>query len=218
MSSAAALPARGRREPSCWRGGDRFFCNGLDLDWALARSRDELRSFFLALGDVVVTTLTMPAPIVGAMCGHAIGAGKTLLIACDHRVAAVGRVLVGSPEVRLGVPNPLFADALLRQIVGDPLANSLLYHGVLVPAEELVACGLVQEVVAAHEVEDRARQAARELSTRPRAALAASKAARAHGICRLLDRELPGQIDTLLDCWFDDEAQALLRLAAAPRG
>lgn len=198
-------------------GGERFFCNGLDLGWALRRDRDELRSFFFALAGAVSKMLTMPVPIVGAMRGHAVGAGKTLFIACDHRVAATGRALIGSPEVKLGVPNPLFADALLRRIVGDSLANDLLYNGVLVPAESLVGCGLVQEVAAAAEVEERARHVARELGSRPRAALAASKGMRTEEFCLLLSRSLARETEVLLDCWFGEEAQELLRTAAAPR-
>jgi enoyl-CoA hydratase/carnithine racemase len=198
-------------------GGDRFFCNGLDLGWALSRDRDQLRAFFLSLAEAVTMMLTLPVPIVGAVRGHAIGAGKTLFISCDHRVAATGRTLLGSPEVKLGVPNPLFADALLRKIVGDPLANDLLYNGALLPAESLVGCGLVQEVVSSGEVEDRAWRIACELGSRPRAAFAASKAMRAEELCLHLERSLPREIEVLLDCWFGDQAQGLLRAAAAPR-
>ncbi|WP_289297680.1 enoyl-CoA hydratase/isomerase family protein [uncultured Reyranella sp.] len=198
-------------------GGDRFFCNGLDLGWALSRDRGELRSFFLTLAKAVTTMLTLPVPIVGAVRGHAVGAGKTLFISCDHRIAATGRTLLGSPEVKLGVPNPLFADALLRKLVSDPLANDLLYNGALLPAESLVGCGLVQEVASPGEVEDRAWRVAGELGARPRAAFAASKAMRAEDFCHRLERSLPREIEILLDCWFGDEAQRLLRAAAAPR-
>jgi enoyl-CoA hydratase/carnithine racemase len=198
-------------------GGDRFFCNGLDLGWALSRDRGELRSFFLALAKAVTGLLTLPVPVVGAVRGHAIGAGKTLFISCDHRVAATGRTLLGSPEIKLGVPNPLFADALLRKLVGDPLANDLLYNGALLPAESLVGCGLVQEVVSSGEVEDTAWRVACNLGDRPQAAFAASKAIRAEEFCLRLERSLPREIEVLLDCWFGEEAQGLLRAAAAPR-
>lgn len=198
-------------------GGERFFCNGLDLGWALNRDRSELRAFFLALAETVTTILTLPVPVVGAMRGHAVGAGKTLFISCDHRVAATGRTLLGSPEVKLGVPNPLFADALLRKLVGDPVANDLLYNGALLPAESFVGCGLVQEAVSSGDVEDRAWRAACELGSRPRAAFAASKAMRAEEFCLRLERSLPREIEVLLDCWFGDETQRLLRAAAAPR-
>jgi len=76
-------------------GGDKFFCNGLDLAWALAQPPDDMRAMFLALGDLVLGMLAASVPIVGAIRGHAIGAGKTLFSACDVRYAASGRVLVG---------------------------------------------------------------------------------------------------------------------------
>ena len=190
----------------------------------MSRDRGELRSFFLTLAKAVTTMLTLPVPIVGAVRGHAVGAGKTLFISCDHRIAATGRTLLGSPEVKLGVPNPLFADALLRKdllkncaVFREFGANDLLYNGALLPAESLVGCGLVQEVASPGEVEDRAWRVAGELGARPRAAFAASKAMRAEDFCHRLERSLPREIEILLDCWFGDEAQRLLRAAAAPR-
>lgn len=198
-------------------GGAQFFCNGLDLSWALACTREQLETFFLTLGRAVTAMLTLPCPIVGAVRGHAIGAGKTLIMACDHRLAASGRVLLGSPEITLGVPNPIFADLMLRLIVGDSLANDLLYNGKLIPADQLAACGLIQEIVAPEEVDTRARQVAAALGSRPRAAFAASKAVRAHGLVTAISAQLPEQIDGLLDAWFGHEAQQLLRAAAGNR-
>ena len=151
-------------------GGEKFFSNGLDLAWALAQPPDGMRAMFLALGDLVLGMLAEPVPIVGAIRGHAIGAGKTLFSACDVRYAAAGRVLVGVPEIRLGVPNPYFADQLLRFIAGDAMASELIYSGRLIPAEEAVACGLVHRIADKALVEVEAWSRTLELAALPRAA------------------------------------------------
>ncbi len=87
--------------------GDKPFCNGLDVNQALPQPPNQMRDMFLILGDLVVRMLEAPVPIVGSIKGHAIGAGKTLLSACDYRYAASGRVLIGVPEILLGVANTL---------------------------------------------------------------------------------------------------------------
>ena len=54
-------------------GGDKFFSNGVDLEWALSLSRAEIRTMFLELGRVILKLLESPLPIVGVAKGHAIG-------------------------------------------------------------------------------------------------------------------------------------------------
>lgn len=196
-------------------GGERFFCNGLDVGWALRLPRDALRDFFTELGDLVLRMIEGPVPIVGAARGHAIGAGKTLLAACDHRVMATGRALLGAPEVKLGVPNPYFADQLLRLIVGDGEASRLIYDGTLFGAERGVVNGLVHDAVPSEEVEPRAHARAIELAALPRGAFAASKRMRSEEVADCIRTNTPTKIEELLDNWFGIEAQTLLRAAAA---
>ncbi|MDD9992738.1 MAG: enoyl-CoA hydratase/isomerase family protein, partial [Rhodospirillales bacterium] len=56
-------------------GGEKFFCNGLDLDWALTCSRAEITEMFHELAGLILAMLESPLPIVGAIRGHAIGGG-----------------------------------------------------------------------------------------------------------------------------------------------
>ena len=116
-------------------GGDKFFSNGVDVEWALAQSGDEIRTMFLELGRCLLALLETPVPVVGVAKGHAIGAALAMLLACDYRYAATGRVLLGKPEILLGVPNPYYGDQLLRFIAGDFVASDLIYTGALVTAE-----------------------------------------------------------------------------------
>lgn len=196
----------------------RFFCNGLDLAWALERGRGELRAFFLAMGELVIDLLQLPVPVACAMTGHAVGAGKSLVLACDVRVGATGRCLHGAPEVRLGVPNPVFADRLLRALAGDRPANDLLYGGRLITAEEAVSLGLLDAAVARDDVEPVALQRLEGLRTLPRGAWAASKRQRSLDWCAAIRSQLESHIDgVVLEHWFGDEAQALLHAAVASR-
>lgn len=195
-------------------GGERFFSNGLDLTWALSRTADDLRQMFLSLGELVLQMLECPVPLVGAIKGHAIGAGKTLFAACDYRYAAKGRVLIGMPEILLGVPNPYFADQLTRHIVGDAVASDFIYRGKLVAAETCVANGLVSQVFDKADVEGEAWKKALELAALPRAAFAECKSMRTARLCADIRANTAERIDRLIDIWARPETQARLKAAA----
>jgi enoyl-CoA hydratase/carnithine racemase len=203
-------------EPVLLGSASRFFCNGLDLAWALGRSRAELRAFFLAMGGLVLDLLELPVPVACAMTGHAVGAGKSLVLASDVRIGGTAKCLLGAPEVKLGVPNPVFADRLLRAVASDRVANDLLYSGRLVTAEEAVSLGLLDGAVAPDAVEPQAVERLRALAAQPRRAWAATKRQRSLDLCAAIRGQLESHIDgVVLEHWFSDEAQRLLHAAAA---
>lgn len=195
-------------------GGDKFFSNGLDLIWALSRSPDQMREMFLTLGDLVLQILECPVPIVGAMRGHAIGAGKTLFAACDVRCAATGRVLIGMPEILLGLPNPYFSDQLIRHIVGDSMASDLIYTGRLVSAESCVSSGLVSQAIDKAAVESEAWKMMLGLAALPNAAFAESKSMRTARLCADIRANVAKRTDRIVEIWSSPDTQARLKGAA----
>lgn len=195
-------------------GGDKFFCNGLDLQWAVTQDRSAMRQMFLALCELVLQILEAPIPIVGAMKGHAIGAGKTLFIATDYRIGASGRILFGMPEVKLGVPNPYFAEALLRFLTSESTASELIYTGDLITAEQAATTGLINAIHESTEVEKAAIKKAEALGRLPKLAYAQSKNQRSLILRREIRANVEPMIENLLDAWFGADAQAILRATA----
>lgn len=195
-------------------GGDKFFSNGLDLAWALTRTDNEMRAMFLSLGELVLQMLATPVPIVGAAKGHAIGAAKTLFCACDVRFAASGRLLIGMPEILLGVPNPYFADQLLRHIVGDAAASELIYTGRLIASDEAQRYGIVNHLTEKDVVEAEAWKRACAMAALPQAAFAESKSMRVAALSETIGRNLHGRTDRLIAIWNEPETQQRLRAAA----
>lgn len=203
-------------EPVLLGSASRFFCNGLDLGWALDRSRDDLRAFFQAMGGLVLDLLELPVPVACAMTGHAVGAGKSLVLASDVRIGATVKCLLGAPEVKLGVPNPVFADRLLRALVPDRVATDLLTSGRLLTADEAVSLGLLDAAVAPEAVEGLAVERLQALAALPRRAWAATKRQRSLDLCASIRGQLASHIDgVVLAHWFGEEAQPLLHAAAA---
>ena len=195
-------------------GGDKFFCNGLDLDWALACSRAEIKEMFHELAGLILAMLVSPLPIVGAIRGHAIGGGMAIYLACDYRFAATGRVLIGKPEILLGVPNPYYGDQLLRIVAGDYVASDLIYTGKLVRAEEGRALGLVHQTGPKEDIERMAWERLLFLRDLAPEAFVESKRMRLGKFCADLREQMPTRIARQVEIWSGDEAQARLRAGA----
>ena len=195
-------------------GGDRFFSNGVDLDWALGQSRAGIREMFLELGRLILSLLESPLPIVGVVKGHATGAGMALFLACDYRYAATGRVLIGKPEILLGVPNPYYGDQLLRFVAGDFVASDLVYTGKLIPAEDGRALGLVHEAGPKADIERMAWERLLTLLDLAPAAFAESKRMRLGRFCADLREQMSSRVARQVEIWHGEDAQTRLRAAA----
>ena len=195
-------------------GGGRFFSNGVDLDWALGEPRESIRGMFRELGRLILALLEAPLPAVGAIRGHAVGAGLALFLACDYRYAAAGRVLIGKPEILLGVPNPYYGDRLLRFVAGDFAASDLIYTGRLIHAEEGRSLGLVHETGPKAEIEAMAWEKLLSLCSLAPAAFAESKRMRLGRFCADLREQMPARVARQTELWHSDDAQTRLREAA----
>ncbi len=113
-------------------------------------------------------------PTVAAVNGAAMGAGCELALACDFRVAAEDALFCES-WIDLGLISPLGGMYLLPRLVGLAKANEMLMLGAKVRAEEALAIGLVNEVVASEKLEETATALARRLADGPPLALRAMK-------------------------------------------
>lgn len=102
---------------------------GVDLRRVQADGERYLRAFLPALARAVEAVLTLGKPVVAALDGHAVGGGLVLACAADQRVAAPG-VLVGLPELVVGVPFPLVALECVSYALGpSPLLRGALLTG-----------------------------------------------------------------------------------------
>jgi enoyl-CoA hydratase/carnithine racemase len=195
-------------------GGEKFFSTGVDLQWALSQSSVEMRTMFLELGHCILKVMESPLPVVGAIKGHAIGRAMTLLLACDYRYGATGRVLLGKPEILLGVPNPYFGDQLLRFVAGDFIASDLIYTGKLVSTEEAIALNLIHSVGREEEIEDVAWKQLMFLIGLAPEAFTESKRMRMGRFCSDVRDQMSARVARQVEIWSSADAQARLHDAA----
>ncbi|MGH2726427.1 MAG: enoyl-CoA hydratase/isomerase family protein [Actinomycetota bacterium] len=118
---------------------------------------------------------TCALPTVAAINGHAIAGGCVIALACDHRITIEGDHRIGIPELRVGVPFPIWALETVRFAVAQPHLQRLMYSGRLEQPAEALALGLVDEVVAPDQLMPRARAIAGRLASIPPASFALTK-------------------------------------------
>lgn len=195
-------------------GGEKFFSIGFDLPELLKLDRKKMGEFFYKFNQVVFELLTLPVPTCAAVTAHAIAGGAILMLACDFRIAASGRVLIGLNEVKLGVPAPYLPDLVLRQIAGDQVASDMLYTGAFLDSTEAGRRGVIHNVLPKSEVETKALERVSEIASLPMKAFSAAKANRVESICKRYNDNFRARNEQFLDCWFNDNTQELLREAA----
>ncbi len=88
-----------------------------------------------------------PRPVIAAVNGFAVAGGLELILCCDLVIAAES-ARIGDGHAKYGVIPGAGSTARLPRKVPPNIAKMLLFTGDLWPARDLVACGLVNQVVA----------------------------------------------------------------------
>jgi enoyl-CoA hydratase len=145
-------------------GGGRAFSAGVDLRRLLDGGPEYVDRFLPALNDGFRAVFELAKPVVAAVNGHAVAGGAVLAAAADHVLMADGGGRIGVPEIVVGVPFPRVPLEVLRYAVGDVAARRLVVGAQTHPPAAAAALGLVDEVVPADELLDRALAAGRRLA------------------------------------------------------
>ena len=143
--------------------------------------------------------------VIAAVSGPALGGGCELALACDLRIAG-DNARFGQPEILLGIIPGGGGTQRLARLVGPARAKDLVLSGRQVRADEALAIGLVDEVVPADELLDRARARAAELAKGALAAQALAKRAIDEGLDLTLAEGLALEQDLFEEVFATDDA------------
>ena len=150
-----------------WGAGGTF-CAGADLK-ALASGRPS-RIDPDGDGPMGPSRLRLSKPVVAAVAGHAVAGGLELALWCDLRVAEEDAVF-GVFCRRWGVPLIDGGTVRLPRLIGLSRALDMILTGRAVHAEEALAIGLANRVVAAGESRAAAEALAAEITRFPQGAM-----------------------------------------------
>jgi 2-(1,2-epoxy-1,2-dihydrophenyl)acetyl-CoA isomerase len=158
------LVVTGAGERSFSAGGDvTWFRDGLD-DPAIDLSANVRRGAEV-LHQAIVDFRRIPYPVVGAINGVAAGAGFSLALMCDFRIASSNAAFVCAYG-RIGASPDGGMTYFLPRVVGPDKALQLLLDDPLLSAEAALELGIVSKVVAPEELLDAARQKATKLGAK----------------------------------------------------
>jgi 2-(1,2-epoxy-1,2-dihydrophenyl)acetyl-CoA isomerase len=112
----------------------------------------------------------MPKPTIAMVKGPAAGAGLSLALACDMRVAG-DSARFGTAFARVGYSGDFGGSYFLTQLVGTAKARELYYTADLLDAAQALSLGLVNRVVPDARLEEETMALAGRIARGPRVAL-----------------------------------------------
>jgi 2-(1,2-epoxy-1,2-dihydrophenyl)acetyl-CoA isomerase len=161
-------------------GTGRVFTAGQDLGEHADALRDAGADAFDTIGahyNPLVTALaTMAKPVLAAINGTCAGAGLSIALACDLRIAAAGAQFT-TAFTGIGLTPDSGLSASLSRAVGPARASELIMLAAPFTAEEALSWGIVGRVVPAAELVAVAREVAARLAAGPTRAYATAKRA-----------------------------------------
>lgn len=176
-------------------GAGRAFCSGQDLaEVAEKYSSPEPIELGVRLRNVyhpvIARIRSMEKPVVAAVNGVAAGAGASLALACDIRIAADVASFVQA-FVKVGLVPDCGSTYFLPRLVGAARAFEICCSGRKVMADEALAIGMVNRVVPAADLPTATREIAETLAALPPRAIGLTK--------RALNRAWASDLDAQLD-------------------
>ena len=132
----------------------------------------------------------MPKPTLAVIPGPAAGAGFSLALACDLRIAAEDAKLTTAFS-RVGLSGDFGGSYFLTYLVGAAIARELYFTGRVLLGQEALELGIVNRVTTAEDLEQEANIYAAELAALPTLAVGYMK--------KNLNAALKGSLSDVLD-------------------
>ncbi len=152
--------------------GEKFFCPGWDLKAAAAGEAPDSDYGVGGFGGLQELP-NLGKPVVAAVNGLAFGGGFEIMISCDIIIAAE-HATFALPELRSGIIADAATIKLPRRIPYH-VAMEMLFTGRVIDTEEAKHWGLINEIVPADKLMERAREVADLLASGPPLVYAAIK-------------------------------------------
>lgn len=188
-------------------GVGRAFSTGGDVHYMaeLAEARDAARfDELVQTGIRIVRQIDeMKKPVIAAVNGTAAGAGASLALACDIRVASQN-ASIGLTFTRIGLHPDWGGAYYLPRLIGSALAAELVFTGGMINARRAERLGLFNRVVPAPELEGAVRGLAGQIAGGPSDVIADAR--------RTLRRSLAADLNEILEM----EAAAQQRAFQSP--
>ena len=186
---------------------ERFFSAGADINVFAKGDLDGQSAFVVCANEAMGKLEAVPKVVVAAINGHCLGGGLEIALCCDFRVAAEGAYRIGLPEVTLGLLPGTGGTQRLPRLIGRQKALDLMLRGTTLTPQDALAAGVVDEVVPAGMLLDRALERTRAYATGPTYAIGQIKLAAVQGYGMRLDEGLKLEREALIRLFGSEDAR-----------
>jgi 2-(1,2-epoxy-1,2-dihydrophenyl)acetyl-CoA isomerase len=203
-------------------GAGRAFCAGGDVSGmggnagggsrppAQTSLQDAVRRLKHGQETLTLRLFDLAKPTIAALPGPAAGAGLSIALACDLRIAAVSAFLV-TAFANIGLSGDYGGSWLLTQLVGVARAKELYYTSRRVAADEALTLGIVNEVVPDGELMARTRELAQTIAAGPPIALSYMKQNLNRAVSADLRTCLAEEAERMVRCTRTDDHREAVR-------
>jgi enoyl-CoA hydratase len=189
--------------------GEKAFVAGADIGEFAGKTAHQQRAVMQGMR-VFTVIEDFPKPVIAGINGFCLGGGCELALGCDIRIASSNAKL-GQPEINLGIIPGGGGTQRLTRLVGEGKAMELILTGKIVPAQDALAMGLVNEVVAPEELEARVMEIANQIAEKSPIALQAAKEAVKTAARANLREGLEREIDLFALCFASEDKEEGVR-------
>ena len=156
----------------------------------LAEPTDVRRANIAVSAQLIPALRALPKPVIAQIDGAAFGAGLSLALACDLRIAS-SRARFGASFHRIGLTGDFGILWLLPRLIGPTRAMDFLMRAEPIDAARAESIGLVTRVVEPERLADETQALARQLAEGPPIAQGFTK----RGLHHALEVDLAAMIE-----------------------
>lgn len=180
-------------------GTGKAFCSGQDLKDFNEKKLTFKEALEQKYNPLIKNIAYMPKPVICAINGVAAGAGLSLSLACDYRIASESASLI-EVFINVGLVPDSGSAFFLPRIVGYAKAFEMCATGDKVTAAEAKEIGLVNKVVSGKLLMKSALAVAKNFASRPTKAIGMIK--------DLMNRSFESSLDQILQLEGDHQETA----------
>ena len=211
-------------------GAGRAFCSGGDVsgmggnaspppmasDAPKRTIDDAIRNLQQGQETLTLRLFDLSKPTIAALPGAAAGAGMSIALACDLRIAAQS-AFITTAFANIGLSGDYGGSWLLTRLVGPSRAKELYYTSRRVGADEGLALGIFNEVVADDELMARTQTLAGSIASGPPIALRYMKENLNRAVGADLRSALAMEADRMVRCTRTDDHKEAVQAFMAKR-
>lgn len=185
-------------------GAGKAFIAGADIAEMVKLSALEARHFLHSAQQALNRLESLPMPTIAMINGFALGGGLETALACDIRIAS-DKVLVGLPEVSLGIIPSVGGTQRLTNLIGVGLSKLMILTGRNISASKAMEYGIVSSVVPQEQLENELLDILKQILSKAPVAVKLAKESIENALSENLSAGLELELNKGVECFLTDD-------------